>query len=458
MQTLDRLATVADSRTETAPAVPSIRSPKRTARATDDSRANWFRYYAGFSAGFVEDVINQLDLRPGAILLDPWLGSGTTSEVATKMGYQIRGFDLNPAMLLVARARLLPTEAAENIATLVKRICHVSAKDILRPETMPKADTCDPLEQWLQPASARAFRLVESRIAAVVSDHTYSSASPIWKDAGQVSPTVAFFYVGLFRTLRYFISKFQSSNPTWVKVSKGNPRIQLALDRISNRFLNEITLLQDALILENRKMPSVGKRRCVITQASSMKLPLHSNSVDAVLSSPPYCTRIDYVRATLPELAVLRFPNGESIRRMREQMIGTPTISKDSYDHNHAWGPTCNRFLSKVENHSSKASSTYYLKYYRQYFASAFASLYEIDRVLNKSGQCALVIQDSYYKEVLNDLPTIYCEMAKEVRWQLIQRIDFPVKRTLAGINPQVKQYRNAFKAVESALIFRTNM
>ncbi|MCH7544281.1 MAG: DNA methylase, partial [Proteobacteria bacterium] len=73
----------------------------------------------------MEDVINQLDLRPGAILLDPWLGSGTTSEVATKMGYQIRGFDLNPAMLLVARARLLPTEAAENIATLVKRICHV---------------------------------------------------------------------------------------------------------------------------------------------------------------------------------------------------------------------------------------------------------------------------------------------------------------------------------------------
>jgi hypothetical protein len=202
-------------------------------------------------------------------------------------------------------------------------------------------------------------------------------------------------------------------------------------------------------------MPSVGSRRCVINQASSLKLPLSSHSVDVVLSSPPYCTRIDYVRATLPELAVIRFPNGASIRRLREEMIGTPTINKDSPEDDPAWGPTCNAFLLDVASHSSKASSTYYLKYYRQYFASAFASLREIDRVLKESGQCVLVVQDSYYKDLLNDLPTIFCEMANGVGWTLKHKIDFQVKRTLAGINPEVKQYRNAFQAVESALIFR---
>ena len=455
MSVSNHISGASDSRTDTLPSVSGIRSPKRTFRTSDGSRANWFRYYAGFSAAFVEDTIEQLDLKPGAILLDPWLGSGTTSEVAIAKGYQIRGYDLNSAMLLVARARLLPTEAVKDIPTLVERISHVSPQDTLRPEVMPKADTIDPLEQWLQPASARAFRMVESRIAAVVLDHRYSSASPIWKDAGQVLPIVAFCYVGLFRTLRYFISKFQSSNPTWVKVSKGNLRIQLSFRRIYNRFLKEITILQNALSSETRKMPLVGKRRCIIAQASSTKIPLSAKSVDAVLSSPPYCTRIDYVRATLPELAVIRFPNGKSIRQLREQMLGTPTISKGRCDNARAWGPTCNRFLSKVETHSSKASSTYYLKYYRQYFASAFASLHEIDRVLNRSGQCALVIQDSYYKDVLNDLPTIYCEMAEEVGWHLEQKIDFPVKRTFAGINPVVKQYRDAFQAVESVLIFR---
>ncbi|MCZ6745571.1 MAG: hypothetical protein O7D31_12970 [Alphaproteobacteria bacterium] len=257
-----------------------MRSPKRTARVDDASRAKWFPYYAGFSAGFVEDTIDQLDLKPGAKLLDPWLGAGTTSEVAIAKGYPIRGYDLNPAMLLVARARLLSTEAADDVATLVKRICNTYERGILRPKTT-KFEINDPLEQWLQPASARAFRILECSVAgAAVSNHSDSSEQPIWKISGQVMPIVAFLYVGLFRTLRHFISKFQSSNPTWVKVSKGNSRVRLSRESIYDQFVSEITHLQDALSLESRTMPSVGKRKCIITQASSMKLPLSSNSVD----------------------------------------------------------------------------------------------------------------------------------------------------------------------------------
>ena len=455
MPTLDRLPAAGDSRTETAPAISGIRSPKRSAGADNHSRGKWFPYYAGYSAGFVEDAIDHLDLKPGAVLLDPWLGTGTTSEIATAKGYQIRGYDLNPAMLLVARARLIATENAADISTLVQQICHTYERGISRSERVTKPRFDDPLEQWLQPASARGFRVLESSVAAVAPIRSCSFKSPFWKNTGRIPPTVAFLYVGVFRTLRYFVSKFQSSNPTWVKVAKGNPRIQLSTGRILNRFLNEMTLLQDALNSETRIMPVVGNRRCVITQASSMKLPLSSNSADAVVTSPPYCTRIDYVRATLPELAAISYPNGDTIRRLREQMIGTPTISKGSYDHNRAWGPSCNKFLSKVETHSSKASSTYYLKCYQQYFASAFASLREIDRVLNDTGQCVLVIQDSYYKDVHNDLPKIFCEMARGLGWQLNEKIDFHVKRTLAGINPEVKQYRSDFRAVESALIFK---
>ena len=135
-------------------------------------------------------------------------------------------------------------------------------------------------------------------------------------------------------------------------------------------------------------------------------------------------------------------------------MIGTPTISKQFNENSPAWGSTCNAFLSSVESHSSKASSTYYLKYFRQYFSSAHESLIEIDRVLNKNGKCALVVQDSFYKDILNDLPTIFCEMAQEIGWHLKYRVDFRVKRTLAGINPESKRYRNDFRAMESALLF----
>jgi hypothetical protein len=429
-----------------------IRSPKRRGHAAE-SRANWFSYYAGFSVGFVEDITSHLNLSEDSILLDLWLGAGTTAEVAASKGFQLRGFDLNPAMLIVARARTVPTSMADQIPILTKCIsrsyerCLTSSSKLARQEN-------DPLEQWLQPASAAAFRILEQLLEPSVIKREPSSVTPFWRRAGQTQPLLALFYVALFRSLRHFISEFQTSNPTWIKVSTGGERIQLSSQRILRRFRREIESLHSAIKLETKVMPPIGVRASVIKEASSLQLPIASNSVDATVSSPAYCTRIDYVRATLPELAVIGYPNGDVMRLLREQMMGTPTINPPQANNEITWGPTCASFLSAVKDHSSKASATYYLKYYRQYFASAFGSLREIDRVLKKSGRCVLVVQDSFYKEVHNDLPQIFVEIATGLGWSLKRKIDFQVKQTLAGVNPEVKSYRTSFQATESVLLF----
>lgn len=433
-------------------AVATFRNPKRKS-SSGNSRANWFRYYADFSVDFVEDAFAYLDLADGATVLDPWLGGGTTAEVATAKGFRLKGYDVNPAMLLVARARTLPTGLANQIPILTELITRTYKKNLTN-RTKSSSIIIDPLEQWLQPASSTAFRVLERSVESPTVKSSRTSVTPLWQRAGQASPLLSFFYVGLFRTLRYFMSDFQSSNPTWIKVSNGGERIQLSPDRILNRFRKEVECLFESIKAETEVMPSVGSRTCVINQASSLELPLKSGSVDATISSPPYCTRIDYVKATLPELAVIGYPNGNVTRRLREMMIGTPTINNSQDSNGVTWGPTCSSFLSAVEGHSSKASSTYYLKYFRQYFASVFTSLAEIDRVLKKSGKCVLVVQDSYYKEIQNDLPRIFIEMATQLGWTLTEEKPFHVKQTLAGVNPKVKEYRTAFQAMESILVF----
>ncbi|MCB6704885.1 hypothetical protein LI092_10345, partial [Streptococcus parasanguinis] len=78
---------------------------------------------------------------------------------------------------------------------------------------------------------------------------------------------------------------------------------------------------------------------------------------------------------------------------------------------------TCLETLSKIENHHSKASRTYYLKTYLQYFHSIFLSLKEIDRVMKNEGKCIIVIQNSYYKDIFIDLKQIFIEMIKYLGW-----------------------------------------
>jgi hypothetical protein len=79
------------------------------------------------------------------------------------------------------------------------------------------------------------------------------------------------------------------------------------------------------------------------------------------------------------------------------------------------WGQTCNEFLASVGAHKSKASSGYYLKTHLDYFSKLSSSIDRIVTVMRPGAKAILVVQDSYYKDVHNDLPTIVSEMAELV-------------------------------------------
>ncbi|MFL6161797.1 MAG: hypothetical protein ACJ74U_06170 [Jatrophihabitantaceae bacterium] len=82
----------------------------------------YYRYYAGYTQGFVEDMLAALEIEFKAIVLDPWNGAGTTTVAAAATGFTAVGFDLNPAAGLIARARLLASDVADSLVPLRGRI------------------------------------------------------------------------------------------------------------------------------------------------------------------------------------------------------------------------------------------------------------------------------------------------------------------------------------------------
>ncbi|MDQ1629563.1 MAG: hypothetical protein QOI54_3307 [Actinomycetota bacterium] len=190
-----------------------------------------------------------------------------------------------------------------------------------------------------------------------------------------------------------------------------------------------------------------------ISLASSTKLPLKANSVHAIIASPPYCTRLDYVKATLPELAVMGLTH-DDVRSLRDTMIGTPTMFGLA-DHGgpERWGSKTKALIDEVAAHSSKASATYYKKYYLQYFGGMWTSLAELRRVVKPGRSAVMVVQDSYYKDVHVDLPALIGDMSERAGWASWERLDFKVPRTMAAIHPGSRRYRQDFRAVESAVI-----
>jgi SAM-dependent methyltransferase len=65
----------------------------------------WWPYVQGYSAEFVAGVLSEADLRPGATILDPFAGSGTTLVEARRAGYRAWGTEILAPAALAARVK-----------------------------------------------------------------------------------------------------------------------------------------------------------------------------------------------------------------------------------------------------------------------------------------------------------------------------------------------------------------
>src|SRR5690606_13693537 len=149
-------------------------------------------------------------------------------------------------------------------------------------------------------------------------------------------------------TVRRLLRPRRSSNPVWTRLRSGPSRkISRSQEHILRYFSQEIQAMIDAEP-EGRPAPRSGSPRIDVREASSTRLPLQDRSVGLILTSPPYCTRLDYAVATLPELLVLGYAYSKEFRELRESLIGTTTVPRTLLNHKSEWGPTVTEFLERL--------------------------------------------------------------------------------------------------------------
>lgn len=405
-------------------------SPKVTSR---ERRSAWYAYYAGFSRAFVRRSLEALRLNSPQLVLDPWNGSGTTTAAAVEVGCRAFGVDLNPAMVLVAKGRCL-SPASESAA--------IARAEPLRARSGHPCVDDDPLLSWLTEPSAQAVRSLERSLRAAIPHE--GGGEPDWS---QATAADGLLYTALFRAVRTLVHVPPSSNPAWTKL----PVSTLCASGATPQAID--TAFRTSLDATRRQAQLVAREPSVAL-ADSRALPLPDGSADAVLSSPPYCTRLDYAMATRLELAIMGLPQDSAIRALRDRLIGTPTVNGSVPQVRMEWGATCALLLAAIAAHPSRASSGYYLKTHLQYFDGLNHSLLDLDRVLKPGGHCVLVVQNSYYKSIPNDLPAIVSEMAEILGWTISERRDFEVPPTFSRLNPRSRAYLASRRTVESVLHF----
>ncbi len=417
-----------------------INSPKRRVNIPTKSK-EFFPYYAGFPESFANAVIDSAQLNPGSIVFDPWNGSGTTTSAAIKLGHHAYGIDLNPVMVIVARARNLPSTSVTYLESLAEE-----AFKLAQPDYSALEDN-DPLLQWFDFETTLNIRSIEKRIR-----HIVPSGNPLDQTIklNQYSCAISNLYVAFFIAIRKFVKPFRSTNPTWLRVpKKAEDRVHVTLDMLKEELNLQVIQIASTLRASNREDLVTLKSNIIVGDSTKLS---KKNFADFILTSPPYCTRLDYTAATRIELALIHPSLKISREMLSKTMIGSTKVPETLVLPMSQWGSTCNEFIETLKTHNSKASSGYYYKTHVDYFDKMYRSMRGLSNSLKKNCSAVIVVQDSYYKNIHNDLPKILTEMASNFKLELRRKDDFTQRNSLSGINAKSKSYGGAKGAVESVI------
>lgn len=304
-------------------------------------------WYPGNFIPQIPNFLIQLLSKPGDLVADTFCGSGTTGVEAVRLGRRAALSDLNRLAVSVASAKLISVTDPLVVSSLSQWL---KGSNLL---ALPQAGNESPpafrnqtLEDWLHPETYRQLNLLANRIGECNQNSLRQVLELVFSDV-------------LFTCLSTGLSKTSTGKNRrhhwgWVadnvrpKELQVHQAIELFLDRL---LVADLTAKSD--FIESPLDYSVS-------QADARKVPFSSNSVDMIVTSPPYVGMIDYTKAGHVEYAW----RGWEILKERNDEIGA-------------------RFRRKQLRG---------LELYTEAMSLAFA---EMSRILKPGGYCAIVIGSS---------------------------------------------------------------
>lgn len=415
-----------------------MRTPKQSNR-----KDKGYKYYAGFSESFIIDILDKYK-KPNSRILDPWNGSGTTTKVCAYNGIASVGIDINPAMIPIAWSRLVDQKTSIEFCELILKEMKITQ------EIFSNEVERDLISEYMSYPAAKLVTQFRKQVITLSNNYYKKNNNKnIEEDLFAISG-VGFQIVS--QVIRNLMKPLQNTNPSWFSKPKSNSE---KINFKSSTLYETIKLvINDHIKILTRnqsKKPSNFIWPEIIIGDSTSNIAGIGN-FDLVISSPPYCTRIDYAIATIPELLTLGTLDTAEFNNLRKTMIGTTLTNSQTNKIEKDFGPKILKILDEIKNHKSKAASTYYHSYFRKYFSDITRSLIEIDKLVC-NGRIILVIQNSFFKDIEIDLLSIVVEILTNLKFNLEDCKKYE-SRSIADTNPRYKKYREMNIRSESVLVF----
>ena len=318
-------------------------------------------------------------------ILDPMCGSGTTvleSMLNDRVGI---GIDIDPIARLITKVKTTPINPA-----VLTRATRNLLSQIESANTKPIIPDFHYRDNWFRPYVLEELAIIKECIDSRhedgqdILDFFNVVLSSIIRDVSNADPHCT-------RTvLRKKVVKQIAPGDTYARFSE---RLLMQYNSIAELFH----------VSENLENLDVR-----LPIGDAVNTGLESESIDLVVTSPPYINAVDYPRTHQLEMYWLGFIGNGPLSHVKREYIGTETVYKSEYESLKTSGyETLDPLLSKIYNTDPRRSFIVY-----KFFEDMTKQLSEMFRVLRPGSRYCIAIGNNLIRGVEVHSDKILSEIA----------------------------------------------
>ncbi len=334
-------------------------------RSTDQWTHGYHRYPAKFLPNVVKKLIENY-VSSDFVIADLFAGCGTTLVEAKIHGIRSVGTDINPIATLITRVKTTPIEP-QQLQDAYNNI--LSSFDKFREENYISIQVHERLDYWFR--SEEKYRIAH-----------------LYQQVNNIKDTILreFFLVAISHILKNCSWWLQSSTKPQRDLEKNIPN---PFDSFKQHCAHMMKgNLQFYNQLSEKGFMNVD---CIINQADARHTAIADDSVDIIITSPPYVTSYEY--ADIHQLTGYWMDYFSDINSFRKLFIGTSYSGKsETIKLNNILGDSIVDALSKKDKRIANDVSNY--------FNDMHAVSQEMYRIVKSNGYACIVIGNTTLRDI----------------------------------------------------------
>lgn len=413
-------------------------------RLSDRAAHRWYRFVLSYPPHLVRDYIARFHLNSSQRVLDPFCGTGTTVVECRKLGIPSVGLEANPVARFASQTKLswdvdpdALQDHAQGIAATVERELRFQGLEDMA--SLPLFANGHRRPSHLLTLSSEQEKLLLTNSISPLPLHRTLVLLQVLKE--HADPRFnSHERLALASAVVNGISNLHFGPEVGIGPAKADaPAIAL--------WMNNIRAICDDL-RDLRKAAAVD---AVVHEADSREVArvLAPNSVDAVITSPPYPNEKDYTRTTRLESVLLGFIHSKAdLQALKRRLVRSNTRGVYKSDRDDELVAGCieiQRIATAIENRRIELAKTsgferLYARVTKLYFGGMARHLAELRPVLRPGAQLAYVVGDqASYLRVMIRTGEILADIAASLGYE-VMGIDLFRTRLATATREQLRE------------------